>query len=140
MFFVDTNLLVYPHDSKGPEKQARATQIMEDLWHSGKGRLSFQVLIEFYAVTTRKLRPGLEPAIARLEIQDLLDWQPLSPSAALLDDAWRIEDRYGLSWWDSLIVAAALEAKCSRLLTEDLQDGLQIDTLQVSNGLGRSSL
>lgn len=133
MFFVDTNLLVYLHDSKEPEKQACATRILEDLWHSGKGRLSFQVLIEFYAVATRKLKPGLEPASARQEIQDLLDWEPLAPSAALLDEAWRIEDRYGFSWWDSLIVAAAVTQNCRALLTEDLQHGLVIDDLRIVN-------
>jgi predicted nucleic acid-binding protein len=133
MFFVDTNILVYLHDSKEPEKQARATRIMEHLWRSGSGRLSFQVLFEFYAVVTRKLRPGLAPATARQEIQELLDWEPLAPSPALLDRAWQLEDRYGFSWWDSLIVAAAIAQGCTTLLSEDLQHSLVIDDLRVIN-------
>jgi predicted nucleic acid-binding protein len=133
MFFIDTNILVYLHDSKEPEKQARATRIVEHLWRSGNGRLSFQVLIEFYAVATRKLSPGLAPATARQEIMELLEWQPLSPSSATLDEAWRIQDRHGLSWWDSLIVAAAIAQNCATLLTEDLQHDLQIDKLRVVN-------
>lgn len=133
MFFVDTNILVYLHDSKEPEKQACATRVFEHLWRSGTGRLSFQVLFEFYAVATRKLNPGLPPSIARREIQDLLDWEPLAPSSSILDEAWRIQDRHGLSWWDSLIVAAAIAQDCTTLLTEDLQHGLIIGHLRIAN-------
>ena len=133
IFFVDTNILVYLHDSKEPEKQARATRMMEHLWRTGSGRLSFQVLVEFYAVVTRKLKPGLAPATARQEITELLDWQPLSPSSAILNQAWQLEERYGFSWWDSLIVAAAIAQNCATLLTEDLQHDLQIDKLRVVN-------
>jgi predicted nucleic acid-binding protein len=133
MHFVDTNLLVYLHDSKEPEKQDRATRLMEHLWRCGSGRLSFQVLFEFYAVATRKLSPGLPPAVARQEILDLMDWTPLAPSADLLKQAWQIEDRYGFSWWDSLIVAAAIAQDCTTLLTEDLQHGLIVGNLRVAN-------
>ncbi len=133
MFFVDTNILVYLHDSKEPEKQKRATEIMETLWRQASGCLSSQVLVEFYAVATRKLKPGLAPEIARQEIRDLMGWAPQPPSAELLERAWRLEDRYGLSWWDSLIAAAALAQNCRMLLSEDLQDGLEIDGLRIVN-------
>jgi predicted nucleic acid-binding protein len=133
MHFVDTNILVYLHDSKEPEKQERATRIIESLWRHGSGRLSFQVLSEFYAVATRKLKPGLAPDVARQEVRDLMNWDPQPPSAELFDLAWQIEDRWQLSWWDSLIVASALLQDCQTLLTEDLQNGLEINGLRILN-------
>jgi predicted nucleic acid-binding protein len=133
MFFVDTNLLVYLHDSKEPAKQDRANKIMKVLWREKSGCLSFQVLMEFYAVATRKLKPGLAPEIARQEIRDLLDWKPPPPTAELFARAWQIEERHELSWWDSLIVASALSQNCRLLLSEDLQDGQEIDSLRIVN-------
>jgi len=82
---------------------------------------------------TRKLKPSLTPSTARMEVVDLLEWQPVAPSAALLELAWDIEDRWQFSWWDSLIVAAAKISDCSTLLSEDLQDGLDIDGLRIVN-------
>lgn len=133
MHFVDTNLLVYSFDESDPAKQERAGLVMRKLWESRSGRLSFQVLQEFYVTVTCKLKPALARERAREEIRDLLSWMPVRPGAALLEDAWRIENRFGLSWWDSLIVASAKAAECRILLTEDLQDGLDIDGLRVMN-------
>lgn len=133
MYFVDTNLLVYLHDSKEPEKQEQARRITEMLWIRGLGRLSFQVLHEFYSVATRKLKPGLAKDLARREIEDLMAWNPPPPSAGLFERAWAIEDRWQLSCWDALIVASALSQNCRFLLTEDLSDELQIEGLQVVN-------
>ncbi len=133
MHFVDTNILVYGFDDSDPAKRDRAQLVMRHLWETRSGRLSHQVLHEFYVTVTRKLKPALSRSEARAEVEDLLDWKPLRPSAALLKQAWQIEDRHGFSWWDSLIVAAAIAQDCSTLLTEDLQHGLQIDKLRVAN-------
>ncbi|MFM2197980.1 MAG: hypothetical protein RLZZ505_1412 [Verrucomicrobiota bacterium] len=133
MHFVDTNLLVYSFDECDPAKQERAGLVMRKLWESRSGRLSFQVLQEFYVTVTRKLKPALARERAREEIRDLLAWHPVRPSPALLEVAWQVEDRFGLSWWDSLIVASAKASECGILLTEDLQDGLEIDGLRVMN-------
>jgi predicted nucleic acid-binding protein len=62
-----------------------------------------------------------------------MHWEPAPVSAGILQVAWRIEDRHGLSWWDSLIVASALAQDCRTLLTEDLQDGLEIEGMRVLN-------
>lgn len=131
--FVDTNLLVYSRDAGVPEKQARATEILRELWNLRRGRVSFQVLHEYYVTVTRKLRPGLPRMEAREDVEALLAWQPPVPSAETLRRAWDMEDRWGLSWWDSLIVVAALETGCRRLLSEDLQDGLEIESLRIEN-------
>jgi predicted nucleic acid-binding protein len=94
-------------------------------------RLSFQVLHEYYAVTTRKLKPGLTPEQARADVRDLLAWRPVSAGPDLLEAGWSVEDRFGLSYWDALIVAAARIAGCEYLLTEGLQHGAELEGLRV---------
>jgi predicted nucleic acid-binding protein len=131
--FVDTNVLVYARDASDPEKQATASAWMEHLWTSAGGRLSVQVLQEFYVTVTRKLDPGLSVDEAREDVRDLAAWRPLRIEEAILDSAWRFEDRFELSFWDSLIVAAAHAAACETLLTEDLQHDLVIDGLRVAD-------
>ena len=120
--FVDTNVFVYLHDESDPRKRARAQDWIEFLVRQRAGRLSAQVLQEFYAVLTRKVRPAFKPAEARSIVRDLASWRPLPTDVAVLERAWNLESRYSLSWWDALIVAAAQTSRCGALLTEDLQD------------------
>ena len=130
--FVDTNVLVYARDtSSEAEKQPLAEAWMRHLWQERSGRLSFQVLHEFYVTVTGKLDPGLEPAEARNEVRTLLAWQPISMDRRVLEGAWSVQDRYQLAWWDSLIVAAARAAGCRYLLTEDLQHGQILEDLAI---------
>ena len=97
------------------------------------GRLSFQVLQELYATLTRKLQPNLERQEAR-DIVDLLgSWKPLAIDLVLIKRAWDLQDRYPLSWWDALIVAAAQAGDCRVLLTEDLQHGRKFGRVRVIN-------
>ncbi|MCX6972081.1 MAG: PIN domain-containing protein [Verrucomicrobia bacterium] len=131
MPFVDTNILVYARDKGDPRKQARAAEILGALWHNRTGRLSAQVLQEYYVTVTRKLKPGLSRTEARQDIRDLLEWNPRPVSAGILEGAWEIEDRWKLSWWDSLVVASALDSGATILLSEDMQDGLVIHSLQI---------
>jgi predicted nucleic acid-binding protein len=106
---------------------------MEHLWQSKAGRLSQQVLHEYYVTVTRKLRPGLPAAMARQDVRALTQWSPVATDPALIERAWVIEDRYGLAFWDALIVAAAAASGASTLLTEDLQEGAEIDGVLVVN-------
>lgn len=135
--FVDTNILVYALDAGAGDKQRLAAAWVDRLWRSGRGRLSVQVLHEFYVTVTQKLRPGLSRPVAQAEVRGLLSWRPVPPDEAVLERAWHVEERFGLSFWDSLIVAAAQAASCSHLLTEDLQDGQQLDGVQVMNPFRR---
>lgn len=121
--FVDTNVLVYARDASEPEKQPLARQWMDALWEEKSGRLSVQVLNEFYVVTTMKLSPGLSPDAARLDVADLMAWRPLAVDGSLVEAAWSVQDRHTVSFWDSLVVAAAQRLECELLLSEDLQDG-----------------
>ena len=108
---------------------------MSLLWESRLGRVSQQVLQEYYVTVTRKLKPGLSKPDASDDIHALLAWQPLAATSANFSKAWDIEDRFGLSWWDSLIVTSALQCHCVVLFSEDLQDGLQVDGLCIRNPL-----
>ena len=129
--FVDTNVLVYARDTADPTKQARASEWIAHLWRTREGRLSVQVLQEYYVTTTRKLRPGLSPEDARADVDDLAAWSPVVINIGVVEAAWAIEDRFGLSFWDGLVVAAAQVARCDVLLTEDLQHGADLDGVRV---------
>jgi predicted nucleic acid-binding protein len=131
MPFVDTNILVYARDKSQPAKQARAEEILGVLWRSRTGRLSAQVLQEYYVTVTRKLKPGLSRTEARQDVRDLMEWKPRPVIAGILESAWEIEDRWKLSWWDSLITASALDCGATSLLSEDMQNGMVIHSLQI---------
>lgn len=133
MIFVDTNVLVYARDASEVEKGARARAWMRTLWQQRTGRLSMQVLSEFYVTVTQKLTPGLPRQTARSEIEDFLSWRPLPVDAATLKTAWSFQDRYSLSWWDALIVASAQLAECRYLLSEDMQEGQVYGDVRVVN-------
>jgi len=131
--FVDTNLLVYARDSSEPLKQQQALKWMSHLWSSRTGRLSFQVLQEFYITVTEKLRPGMDIKAARQDMRTFMVWKPLPVDIDVVERAWTIQDRYQISWWDALIVSAAQLADCQFLLTEDLQNGQKFRNLQTVN-------
>lgn len=129
--FVDTNVIVYGRDTSDPDKHARARAWMDHLWTSGRGRLSWQVLSEYYVTVTRKVSHPLEPSEARADVTDLATWSPVVVDHEVVEAAWAIQDRYRLSWWDALVVAAARLAGCSAILTEDLQAGQDLDGVVV---------
>src|ERR1700691_1168393 len=106
--FVDSNVFVYWVDGGNTAKQQRASLWIEELWKSRSGRISFQVLQEFFFAATKR-KPEVVEKI-RAEIRHLLAWHPVSIDSLLLDHAWKIQDRYHLSLWDALIVAAAKAA------------------------------
>jgi predicted nucleic acid-binding protein len=129
--FVDTNVLIYALDCGDPGKQRVARAWRAELWTSRRGRVSFQVLQEFYVKVTRKWPEAREQA--RAEVRDLLAWRLVSADAEVLERGWKIQDRYRLSFWDAMVVAAAHSASCSYVLTEDLQADQEIDGVLVVN-------
>ncbi len=131
--FVDTNILVYARDSSETEKQAGAERWLAKLWAHELGRLSAQVMNEYYVTVTRKLKPGLSKEQARADLRGLTVWQPLEISTTLIESAWDIQDQYGYSWWDTLVISSALFLSCTYLLSEDLQHDQQIGNLTIIN-------
>jgi len=89
------------------------------------------VLQGFFVIVTRKSMSSREDA--RAEVRDLLAWMPVAVDAFTLERGWKMQDRYQLSFWDALIVAAAVQASCGYLLTEDLQEGQDLDGVIVVN-------
>jgi predicted nucleic acid-binding protein len=129
--FVDSNVFLYALDEADRHKQEAARNWRAALWTSRMGRLSFQVMGEFYVNAVRLRTDAREEA--RAEIRDLMAWNPVVTDAAVLERGWKLQDRYRLSYWDALIVAAAKAAGCGYLLTEDLQSGQKLDGIEVVN-------
>jgi len=133
-FFLDTNVLVYALTRTDLSKQAAAVRLLTDAIDSGKGIISFQIVQEFFSVAFRRFNPPL----TLIEAEQFLA-MPLRPllavhsSYALYSMALQLTHRHALSWYDSLIVAAALEANCRILYTEDLQHGQKFSDLRVVN-------
>lgn len=133
LYFVDTNVLVYARDVTEPQKHQAAREWLRHLWANRTGRISTQILKEYYQVVTRRLQPGMPVDEAREDIRGLQTWNPQDINATTLEMAWVVEDRFGFSWWDSLIIASAQQTGCRYLLSEDLQDQQAIGPLTVIN-------
>ncbi len=129
--FVDSNVLLYYVDPVESGKRARATEWLEALWMAGTGRLSWQVLHEFYWNAVRKMR--LEPARAREIVEDLSQWKPVDSSLGLVQQAWHWVDAAQVSYWDALIVAAAQRSGARYLLSEEFQTGRRYEDVRVLN-------
>ena len=131
--FVDANVLVYERDQDQPEKRQRAATWMEHLWRERRGRVSIQVLNEFYVTATQSLKPGLSREQARAVVRNLFAWRPIPLDRTIVQGAFALQDRFPLSYWDALVVASAQVAGCSTLLTEDLGDEEEYDGIRVLN-------
>ena len=129
--FVDANVFVYARDSRDAHKQARAADWIARLWGERLGRTSTQVLSEYYVTVTRKLTPRVPSEKAWDDTRELFAWRPHPADETLLRRAREIEQRYRISWWDSMVVAAAQLQDCAVLLTEDLQDGAMFGAVTV---------
>jgi predicted nucleic acid-binding protein len=119
--FVDTNVLIYAVDPLDREKHERAAQWMSALWKPDAGRISWQVLNEFYFTAIRKSR--MPAANARSVIESLAVWNPIGMGFGIVHRAWHWMDHANLSYWDALILASAETTGADFLLTEDFQTG-----------------
>jgi predicted nucleic acid-binding protein len=121
--FVDSTTILYTQDLRFPAKRERSTKWLKSLLSSQTMAVSLQVLNEVYAVASRK--PGFAHwwRAVRPFIQDSLLWTTPPLGADALDEAWGLEDRYGISFWDSMVLVSANRAGCEYFLSEDLNDG-----------------
>ncbi|HZY46016.1 MAG TPA: PIN domain-containing protein, partial [Anaerolineae bacterium] len=110
--FVDTNILVYAHDSSAGAKHIRARALLAELWRSNTGCLSIQVLQEFYVNITRKVARPLDQDTARQIIVDLGRWTVHSPTVNEVVEAIALQERHTLSFWDAMIVTSAIHLGC----------------------------
>jgi predicted nucleic acid-binding protein len=128
-FFVDTNVVLYSFDPSVPAKQGMAYGWVAALWESGAGRISWQVLNEFYFNAVRKL--GSPTPGVRSNVEKLARWAPVGFSLDLTRRAWYWMDEAGVPYWDALILASAEAAGCAYLLSEDFQTGRQFGDITV---------
>ena len=131
--FVDSNVLIYAHDSDAGAKQQRAAERLKQLWDKGQGRLSTQVLQEFYVNATQKIKKPLARGLAREIIRNYALWVESAITTATLVRASEIGEAWRISFWDGMILAAAEQDGAGELLSEDLQHGQAIAGIRVVN-------
>lgn len=131
--FVDTNVLMYAHDVSQGAKHQAARSLVKRLWTSGGGVISTQVLQEFCVNMQRKTARPLPLEELRGLIGDYLGWEVVVNEARSALEALSIASRYQLSFWDALIVAAALKSGAARILSEDFNAGQEIAGIKIEN-------
>jgi predicted nucleic acid-binding protein len=129
--FLDTNILLYAHDSDTGAKHRRAAALIEELLVGRTGAISFQVLAEFCAVVTRKWR--MPASYAEEVCADFSAWRTHYPEHQDLGRACQLYDRFQLRWYDALILNSALQLGCTTLWTEDFSHGQKFGDLTVRN-------
>ena len=122
-FFIDSNVLVYMYDTSELQKQSLAEELVSTLLENGNAVLSVQVLGEFFASVTRRIRNPLSIGEAEAAIDRIGEIPALDIDSAMVRRAIATHSRYGTTYWDSLIIAAAERAGCSVILSEDYNTG-----------------
>ena len=130
--FLDTNVFIYLFDETNDHKRERAVRLVQESLANETGCISYQVVQETLNVITRKLNATPEKARQILDDTLIPLWR-VNPTRTLYQRSLDLQTRYRFSFYDSLIVAAALEAGCKSLFSEDLQDGQQIEDLTITN-------
>ena len=133
--FVDTNILMYAHDSAAGAKHQRAKALLERLWQERSAAISTQVLQELAVNLRRKVAVPLTTKAVQEIVADYLTWQVVVNDGTAIREALDFEERYGISFWDALIVQAANTAGANILYTEDLSDGQHYGSVRVENPL-----
>lgn len=132
--YVDTNVLVYAHDTSAGEKHSRAKALVEKLWQSpGSGCLSIQVLQEFYVTVTQKIQKPLKPQTAAQIVEYLSNWHVHTPGCDDLLEAVKIQQRYEISFWDAMIIRSAEALNCQTIWSEDFSAGQFYGDVKVEN-------
>ena len=131
--FFDTNILVYLFDADAPAKRDRAREVFSSEVEAGRFVTSTQVLQEFYVAVTRKLSVPLAAEEAEEAVTALAELPVTSVDPRLILQGIRRGREMQVSFWDALIIEAALAAGAGRLLTEDLQHGREVTGLKIEN-------
>jgi predicted nucleic acid-binding protein len=129
--FFDTNVIVYADDQAAPAKQRRAVELVAEHRRAGSGVISLQVLQEYFVTITQKL--GVEPRVARRKVELLAEFDVATPGVPDILAAIDLHRLHELSFWDALIVRSALQAGCTVLFSEDMQNAQRIEGLRVVN-------
>ena len=133
-FFLDTNIFVYAFDRNAAAKASIAAGLIRRAVDTGEGIVSYQVVQEFFNVALRRFSEPM--TISEAEQYLVTVFRPLlavHSSPSMFVEAMRVSAKYRFAWYDSLIIAGALQAECELLYSEDLQHGRQIDGLRIEN-------
>jgi len=133
--FVDTNILLYAHDRSAGSKHERALSIVRDLWSSGDGIISTQVLQEFALNLQRKVEPALSFEDVRLRVVLYSEWSVVTNTPASVVGALEQQRRFNVSFWDALIIEAANRSGADVLYSEDLRNGEYYGSVRVVDPL-----
>jgi len=131
--FVDTNVIVYAYDKSAGDKHRVAVNIMKDLWQSGLGTISTQILQEFFVTLTKKIPAPLDISVVRETIRRLSRWDVVLVDVDTIISATELQERYKYSFWDSLIIASAIAGGAKTILSEDLSEGQTIQGVTIKN-------
>ena len=132
-FFVDTNLLVYAYDSSAGKKWRTSSEVLSLLWTNRTGVLSTQVVQELFVSVTQKVKNPIPPEAAKEIVSDLLRWPLVVNDGKNILRAVDLQVRYHFSFWDSLILQAAIASKSEFLLSEDFQSGQVVESVTIFN-------
>ena len=132
-FFVDTHLLVYAYDSSAGKKWKTSLEVLSLLWTHRTGVISTQVIQELFVSLTQKVKNPIRPEMAKEIISDLVQWPLVVNDGKNILRAIDLQIKYHLSFWDSLILQAAITSKSEFLLSEDFQDGQVIESVTIVN-------
>ena len=131
--FLDTNILLYAHDRDAGDKHVRAKALLTELWDSGEGCLSPQVLQEFFVNVTKKIPQPLAVPLAREIMRNYRPWIRVPADGPLVVRATEIAEAWHISFWEGMIVAAAEGCGAAILFSEYLQNGQRIAGLRIVN-------
>ena len=131
--FVDTNILVYAHDADAGVKHALANKLVSQLWQTREGILSTQVLQEFIVAVTKKVTAPVALVKARRIARNYCAWKLVVNDGNTIFQATEIQEANQLSFWDALIVSAALAGNAAAIATEDLNHGQKIEGILIWN-------
>lgn len=133
-FFLDTNIFVYSFDQSAPVKSSQATQLIRKALTTRKGAVSYQVVQEFFNIALRRFAQPMKAAEAEQYLRTVfVPLLEIHSSPALYLEALDLQSHHHLPWYDSLIVASAIQAQCGLLFTEDFQHGRRFGDLQIAN-------
>jgi predicted nucleic acid-binding protein len=132
--FFDTNVLVYAQDLDAPHKRERSRQLIAEVAAAGTGVISTQVLQEYYVTATRKM--GVAPLAAKSVVRSFRMFEVVQLSPDLIEQAIDRSVLSQLSFWDALIIAAAVASACTAIYSEDLNAGQVIDGVKIVNPFG----
>ena len=131
--FIDINVIVYAYDISAGEKHSKAVEIIKGLWDTGSGITSTQVLQEFFVNVTRKITKPLDAVTAKEIVKDFLKWKTVIVDGEIIMDAIDIHSAYKYSFWDSVIIASAINGGAGTLFSEDLSDKQTIKGIVIRN-------